>query len=126
MLRLWSSIIALILIFIACFGVAQWSESMSEDYIKRLEYAKTLTESGDWETAKKITKEVEEGWKSQNFALYTLLRHDDLDRILLSFQSVEQYLDLQDEEPYHANNAQLITQLKLLAEMEQLNLENIL
>lgn len=126
MLRLSCSITALILVIAACFSVANWTERLVEDYINQLQFAEQLTENQDWETAKKITKQVEEQWKSNNFALYTLLRHDDLDRILIAFQSVEQYLNLEDPEPYHANNAQLITQLRLLAEMEQCTLENIL
>lgn len=126
MLRLWSSTIALCLILILSFATANWCDNLTSSYIQRLEYAQTLTEESHWQEASQITQEVYEHWQSQSFPLYILLRHSDLDKILISFQSVSQYLEQEDQEPYRANNAQLIAQLKLLAEMEQFSLENIL
>lgn len=126
MLRLFSSMLTLFLIFFACYGTATWTETLTSSYISRLEYAQVLTEENHWDEAAQITAEVYDHWKSQSFPLYVLLRHSDLDKILLCFQSVSQYLDQEDDEPYLANNAQLIAQLKLLADMEQCSLENIL
>lgn len=126
MLRLFCSTLSLILLFFACHSTASWTESLTNSYISQLEYAQELTDQEQWEEAAQITTTVYQDWNSQSFRLYVLLRHSDLDKILLGFQSVSQYLDQQDQEPYLANNAQLIAQLKLLSEMEQLSLENIL
>lgn len=126
MIRFYSSLLVLCLIFISSTATAKWSENLSHSYINRLEYAQKLTEDGHWQEAAQITSEVFAHWESQSFPLYTLLRHGDLDKILICFQSVSQYLAQEDEEPYLANNAQLIAQLALLAEMEQLSLKNIL
>lgn len=126
MIRLFCSTFTLIFIFLACHSTANWTETLTSSYISQLEYAQQLTDQKQWQEAAQITSEVQQDWKSQSFRLYVLLRHSDLDKILLGFQSVSQYLDQEDQEPYLANNAQLIAQLKLLAEMEQLSLENIL
>ncbi len=127
MIRLWSSIITLCLILVACLASAWWIDNVALAYIDLLHQAQGLVEEEEnWEDASQITKTVFQDWESKAFPLYTLLRHDDLDDILLSFQSVSQYLDQQDKEPYTANNAQLIAHLQLLAEMEQCTWKNIL
>lgn len=126
MLRLFCSMFSLILLFFACHSTATWTESLTSSYISQLEQAQQLTDQEQWQEAANITASVYQDWNSQSFRLYVLLRHSDLDKILLGFQSVSQYLEQKDQEPYLANNAQLIAQLKLLAEMEQLSLENIL
>lgn len=125
MLRLYAGIFTLIFILSSCFFTAKWVDQLSTDYVSQLEYAQSLTQENNWEDAYKITTEVLENWNQQSFPLYILLRHGDIDQISLYFQSVTQYLKQQDEEPYTANNAQLIAQLQLLAEMEQLSLENV-
>lgn len=126
MLRFIASCLTLILIFSACFQTAHWTKGLTTNYISLLDQAQELTEQGDWAQAAQITDQVYAHWKNQSFSLYVLLRHSDLDKILLCFQSVSQYLENEDKEPYLANNAQLIAQLNLLAEMEQFSLENIL
>ena len=54
------------------------------------------------------------------------MRHSDTDQILRTFRSVMQYLDLQEMDQYAAANADLMTQLELLAEMEQASFTNVL
>lgn len=127
MIRLWFSAATLCMILLACLATAWWIDNVAQEYIQLLEEAQGLVEEeGNWEEAKTITDSLVADWKSREFPLYVLLRHDDLDQILVSFQSVTQYLQEQDKEPYTANNAQLCTHLSLLAEMEQCSLKNIL
>lgn len=126
MIRFFSSLATLILLFFACHSTATWTESLTTDYISQLEQAQELIANQQWQEASELTDQVFQHWESQSFPLYVLLRHSDLDKILICFQSVSQYLEQEDEEPYVANNAQLIAQLKLLAEMEALSLKNIL
>lgn len=54
------------------------------------------------------------------------MRHSDTDQILRTFQSVLQYLELQELDQYAAANADLAAQIQLLAEMEQASLVNVL
>lgn len=126
MIRLFLSTSALIAVFVASACNAIWIDRLTSSYAERLEYAQELTTNNHWKEAAQLTAEVYAHWESQSFPLYVLLRHGDIDKIQICFQSVSQYLEQEDEEPYVANNAQLIAQLKLLSEMEQLSLENIL
>lgn len=126
MARLYGATFTLIFILASCFATAHWVDDITIYYIDQLEYAQSLTKENKWQEASDVTQAVYDHWNGQSFSLYVLLRHGDIDKISLGFQSVSQYLQQEDEEPYTANNAQLITQLRLLAEMEQLSLENIL
>ena len=54
------------------------------------------------------------------------MRHSDTDQILRSFQCVLQYLDIPELDQYTAANADLVSQIRLLAEMEQASLVNVL
>lgn len=126
MIRLYGSLLTLALIFSACYGTATWIDDLSSGYIEDLHQAQELVQNNQWKEASDLTNQVYDHWNTQGFPLYTLLRHGDIDKILLCFQSVSQYLEEEDQEPYRANNAQLITQLQLLSEMEQLTVENIL
>ena len=54
------------------------------------------------------------------------MRHSDTDQILRGFRCVLQYLTLQEMDQYAAANADLIAQIRLLSEMEQATLVNVL
>lgn len=124
--RCYASLLVLSLIFGSCYATSHWTTALTQSYSAQLEEAQTLSREENWEEAGNITKEVYDHWNSQSFWLYVLLRHSDIDKISLGFQTVCQYLEQEDVEPYVANNAQLITQLQLLSEMEQLSWENVL
>lgn len=126
MSRCYVAIFTLVLIFACSTATSHWSTTLTQSYSAQLEQAQTLSREENWEEAGNITQAVYDHWNSQSFWLYVLLRHSDIDKISLCFQTVCQYLEQQDVEPYVANNAQLITQLQLLSEMEQLSWENIL
>ena len=54
------------------------------------------------------------------------MNHRDIDQVLFSIQAVRQYLQLEEMDQYVAANAQLAAQLRLLVELGQPTLENIL
>ena len=66
------------------------------------------------------------GRLNSHFYLHVVMRHSDTDQILRTFQSVLQYLELQELDQYAAANADLAAQIQLLAEMEQASLVNVL
>ena len=101
-------------------------QKISNQYIQQLSTAQQLAQQDNWEQARSITKDVYADWEKQHFLLHALLRHSDTDQILLSFRGVEEYLKLEDTDQYVAANTQLITQLELMADMEQPSLGNIL
>lgn len=125
MKRLWAAVAILVCILAATLANGWWVKELSADLTHRLEAAQTLTERGEWERAAGLTQQAFQEWERQSFLLHSLLRHGDTDQIYISFQSVQQYLKLEEMDQYAAANAQLIAQLGLLAEAEEPSLKNV-
>ena len=117
--------ILLILLGISIYSGLALSK-LSQDCITQLERAQEMATQNNWDSAREITSSVYNTWKDHSFALHALLRHAEADEILVSFRCVRQYLELEEMDQYAAANVTLITQLELLAEMEQASPDNVL
>lgn len=92
-----------------------------------LREAETCVLYEDWDAAADKTEAALDLWSSRETYLHMTLQHEDTDQILLGFYEVRQLLSTQEAGgEYFAANAQLITRIELLSEMEQLNLKNLL
>lgn len=81
----------------------------------------------DWDAAADKTDAALDLWSDKETYLHLVLQHEDTDQILLGFYEVRQLLSTQEAGgEYFAANAQLMTRIELLSEMEQLNLKNLL
>lgn len=123
---LWASSALLLLLLAACLVNAWYSDRLSRQLAGQLEQAQQLARAGDWEGAGQLTREAYDRWNSRHFYLHSVLRHSDTDQILRSFRCVMQYVELEEMDQYAAANADLISQLELLSEMEQASLVNVL
>lgn len=116
-------------ILLTLLGLSIYSSRALSDLtgncVAQLHLAQELAQQDEWEQARAITHDAFQSWESHGFALHALLRHAETDDILLSFRCVDQYLDLEEMDQYAAANITLITQLELLAEMEQATPENV-
>jgi len=126
MKRLWISVAILLVMLGATLGNSWYLNNLISDFSHKLTSAHQLTSRDNWESARQLTEQVAGHWQEHDFYLHVMLPHRDIDDIHLTFQEVEEYLELEEADQYNAANAKLIAQLGLLAEMEQLNLKNIL
>ena len=126
MRRLWLSLALLGLIFAATVGNSLYLRHLTETITGLLEEAQVQAQEEDWEAAAALTEEALEHWQDRELYLYTTLRHADTDEVYTSFQEVQEYLSCQEAGEYSAANARLTAQLRLLWEMEQLTLQNLL
>lgn len=126
MKRLWISVAILLTMLGATLGNSWYLNSLISDFTQELTSAHQLAARDDWASARKITGQVTDHWQKHDFYFHVMLPHRDIDEIHLTFQEIEEYLELEETDQYNAASAKLITQLGLLAEMEQLNLKNIL
>ena len=81
---------------------------------------------GSRRRAAALTRDAYRDWERNRAYVYILLQHAEADEILRSFQSVQEYVNLQELDQYAAENADLRAQLRLLAEQEQPSLLNVL
>ena len=117
-------------ILLALLGMSVYTSralsNLTESCVAQLRLAQEMAQQDQWEQARAMTHDTFQNWESHGFALHALFRHAETDEILLSFRCVDQYLDLEEMDQYAAANITLITQLELLAEMEQATPENVL
>ncbi len=126
MKRLFAACVILALLLVISLYSGYAVGSLSNTCIQQLKEAQTLAAQDEWSQARTMTQQTFQYWQSFHFPLHTVMRHTENDQILISFRTVEQYLALEEMDQYAAANITLITQLELLAEMEQASLENVL
>ena len=125
MKRLWAAAAILAVLLGGTLWNAWYAERLTGGMIQQLKQAQERTAQGDWEGAAKLSEQAFQSWQDHEAYLHILMRHSDTDEILSSFRALEQYLALEETDQYTAANAELMTQLELLAEMEQPSLVNI-
>ena len=123
MKRLWIAAGLLVLLLCASLVNGWYAQGLTGS--KRLDQAQAQAERGDWGQAEELTWQVYGDWQKNHFYFHTTMRHSDTDQILRTFRSVLEYLKLQEPDQYNAANADLMTQLELLAEMEQPAVANV-
>ncbi len=126
MRRLWIAGTILVLMLTASLTTSAAVDRFAGDAIDSLTQAQQAVRLGDWDSAQALTQTAFEGWEKHDFILHALLPHTDLDAVLLSFQSLDQYLARKAPEEYNAANMALITRLHLLAGLERPSWENVL
>ena len=126
MKRLLATIAILALMLGGSLYNAWFAQSLADSLTVRLEWAQDLARQSQWDQAAHLTRQVYQDWQNHHFYLHTVMRHSDTDQILRSFQCVLQYLDIRELDQYTAANADLVSQIQLLAEMEQASLVNVL
>ena len=126
MKRLWTAAAILAVLMGGALWNAWYAERLTGGMIQQLKQAQERTAQGDWEGAAKLSGQAFQCWQDHEVYLHILMRHSDTDEILSSFRALEQYLALEETDQYTAANAELMTQLGLLSEMEQPSWENIL
>lgn len=103
-----------------------YAGTLTQQAAQQLTQAQELADAGNWDGALSITETVFQQWQSHDFYFHAIMRHTDTDQILRTFHGVLQYLRLEEMDQYSAANADLITQVQLLGEMEQASPENVL
>jgi len=126
MKRLWVAAALLLALLGASLANAWYAQDLTDSMREQLRLAQTMAEQDHWTEAETLTRQAYEDWQSQRFYFHTVMRHSDTDQILRAFRSVLEYLKLQEPDQYNAANADLMTQLELLAEMEQATVVNVL
>ncbi|MGN0968602.1 MAG: DUF4363 family protein [Oscillospiraceae bacterium] len=127
MRRFWISLSVLIALFCVTLYNTHYLDDLTGELAGLLLEAETCVVDGDWDAASDKTEAALDLWKSRENYLHMVLRHADTDAILLDFQEVRQLIDHQEDGgEYSAVNARLVTRIRLLHEMEQFNLKNLL
>lgn len=126
MSRFWIALSLLAAMLGGSLANAAYLTDLTQSITTRLQAAEEMAERDVWEQANTITEQCLSDWNGYHTYLHIIARHSDTDAILISFRSVLQSLKLQEMDEYAAANLELITQITLLAEIEQPDWLNVL
>ena len=126
MKRAWIAGGILAVMLLAAWGNSWFIRSFAGSLSDSLAQAEALAEAGDWAEAGRLTQEAHERWDRASVYLCTVLRHSDTDQVDTSFHEVLEFIECQESGEYSSANAVLMEEIELVAEMEQLNLKNLL
>lgn len=98
----------------------------TEQWISGTERSENAAAEGDWDTALAELEAVYDHWNTKQTYLHIVEVHGELDAAEASFQRALACADTQDETEFRCEIRELLSQFRLLAEMEQVNIRNIL
>ena len=111
-------------------GFACWNSMAIEKNTARwsdqLQQAAQMIPSENWEAIDHILQNSYDDWQSRQAYLHIVLEHDAIDDANAMYRRAFAFIDAKEPKELQAELADLQDQLRLLTEMEQLSLKNIL
>lgn len=127
MRRLWISISVLGLLFFSAYLNTNYLHRLTDTLALSLEQAEEDISLGNRNGAIQKTERAIRLWEDRASYLHIILNHSEIDQVSLSFLEVQRLLTTQEHGgEYYAANAQLIARIRLLHEMEEFSLKNLL
>ena len=99
-------------------GAARWRA--------RLEEADRLAQAGDWENAAAAIREGYADWSARQTYLHIVTSHDAVDSAEAMYHRALAFAESREDSELRAELADLRDQLRLLAEMEEFSVRNVL
>ncbi len=111
-------------------GLSLWNaaavKGLTEPWCASLARAEASAERGDWDAAESILSETRADWEARHPYFHIVTAHDELDEADALFAQAESFAAERDEGELRASLAALAVQLRVIAEMQQLTLKNVL
>ncbi len=117
-----------ILLLIVLIGAlnTQITDSRISDMVDMLDLCETYVDAGDWDTAEQFAMQAMSRWDSAQFYLSVIARHSELDEVDATVDRTIESFRCRDYTLFKTENTVLIGMLEHIAEMEELDLKNIL
>ena len=114
------------LLLALCLGNSAWLSHRCEGWQAQLDRTDTLVRQESWEAAERSMEALYGDWQSVQTWLHITIDHEELDEAEALFCRALVLAEEEDSVEFRAHIADLHSQLQLLAEMEQVRLENVL
>ena len=92
----------------------------------QLQQTAALAQAGDWPAAVDALRKSYQDWSGSQTYLHIVSRHDALDDAEAMYQRALSFGVAREDSEFQAEVSDLRDQLRLLAEMERLNVKNLL
>lgn len=119
-----------VLTLLAVLSLALWNNASMTERTQRwqsqLDRVESLGESGAWEEADTALEESYDDWSASQTYLHIVSHHDVLDEAEAMYRRAAVFIRIREENSLLEELSDLRHQLRLLAEMEQLSIKNVL
>ena len=96
------------------------------DWCEELDAAQEAADGGNWAEAEQLVRSVHEIWDEKQSYFHIVSVHAELDEAEALLAKSLSFAREQDGAEFRANTAELITQLRLLSEIQEISIKNIL
>ena len=118
------AVLAAILTFSLWAG--HYVQARTETWSDQLALADASAQQEHWEDAETQLQRAYADWSTSQTFFHTIMEHAELDEAESLFAAAFAACDTQDAPDFHAAMAQLVSQLRLLAETQAVSIKNIL
>ncbi len=126
-MRHWlSPLLVLALLFGGAMANARYVSKSVDGWCAGVEAALAAAEAEDWEGAREALGAVYTSWDARQTYFHIMVEHAELDAAEALFAVSHSFAESEDGAEFRANTAELLTQLRLLDEMEEISIKNIL
>ncbi len=122
----WFPIALLALLLAATLWAGAAVRDTVEPWCAALTSASDAARRGDWDAAERALHTVETAWERTSALYHTFIEHDELDDAEELLTRARSALSARDGAAFAAETGALITQLRVIAEMQGLSVQNVL
>ena len=116
----------LALLFGGAMANARYVSKSVVGWCAGVEASLAAAEAEDWEGAREALGAVYASWDARQTYFHIMVEHAELDAAEALFAVSHSFAESEDGAEFRANTAELLTQLRLLDEMEEISIKNIL
>ena len=119
-----AALLAAILAF--CLWNSAFITACTAQWRAQLEEAERLALAGDWEASAAAVREGYASWSARQTYLHIVTNHDAVDGAEAMYHRALAFAESEEDSELRAELADLRDQLRLLSEMEEFSLRNVL
>ena len=122
----WIPVCLLLALFGAALVNAAAAGRLVDGWCAELDRLQDTAQAEDWDAVRADLALLHEGWDGHATYFHIILQHDELNEVESLLACADSFAFEQDEAEFRACVAELQSQLRVLSEMQQVSVKNIL
>ena len=122
----WIPFCLLLALLAASLANAAVSDALVEDWCAALDALQQTAQAEKWDAVRDDLAVLHESWDAHATYFHIILQHDELNEVEALFARADSFAFEQDEGELRACVAELQSQLRVLSEMQEISIRNIL
>ena len=122
----WIPFCLLLALFGAVLVNAAVADGLLTDWCAALDRLQNTAQAEDWDSVRGDLSVLHESWDAHATYFHIILQHDELNEVESLLARADSFAFEQDEAEFRACVAELQSQLRVLSEMQEISIPNIL